>query len=52
MINLSNENFNILSGDRIAQLVVSKHERVEWELSQTIDKTKRGIKGFGSTGSK
>ena len=52
LINLSNENFNILSGDRIAQLVVSKHERVEWELSQTIDKTKRGIKGFGSTGSK
>jgi dUTP pyrophosphatase len=52
LINLSNEDFEILSGDRIAQMVVSKHERVEWELSQSIDKTKRGIKGFGSTGSK
>jgi len=52
LINLSNEDFEILSGDRIAQMVVSKYERVEWELSQSIDKTKRGIKGFGSTGSK
>jgi|TARA_B100000787_G_C16109525_1_gene257434 dUTP pyrophosphatase len=52
LINLSNENFDILSGDRIAQLVISKHERIEWELSKSIDKTKRGDKGFGSTGSK
>ena len=52
LINLSNENFDILSGDRIAQLVISKHERIEWELSKSIDKTKRGNKGFGSTGSK
>jgi dUTPase len=33
-------------------MVISKYERVEWELSQSIDKTKRGTKGFGSTGSK
>ena len=52
LINLSNEDFEILSGDRIAQMVISKYERVEWELSQSIDKTKRGTKGFGSTGSK
>jgi len=52
LINLSNENFDVLSGDRIAQLVISKHERIEWELSKSIDKTKRGDKGFGSTGSK
>ncbi|KRO86858.1 MAG: dUTP diphosphatase [Bacteroidetes bacterium] len=52
LINLSDEDFDILSGDRIAQLVISKHERIEWELSKSIDKTKRGIKGFGSTGLK
>ena len=52
LINLSNEDFEILSGDRIAQMVISKYERVEWELSLSIDKTKRGTKGVGSTGSK
>ena len=52
LINLSDEDFDILSGDRIAQLVISKHERIEWELSKSIDKTKRVIKGFGSTGLK
>lgn len=51
LINLSNENFNISTGDRIAQLVVSKHERVDWELSKSLDQTNRGDRGFGSTGS-
>jgi|TARA_B110000914_G_scaffold87419_1_gene76857 dUTP pyrophosphatase len=50
LINLSNENFNISTGDRIAQLVVSKHERVDWELSKSLDQTNRGDRGFGSTG--
>ncbi|MBT5396426.1 MAG: dUTP diphosphatase, partial [Flavobacteriaceae bacterium] len=51
LINLSNEKFNISTGDRIAQLVVSKHERVDWELSKSLDQTNRGDRGFGSTGS-
>jgi dUTP pyrophosphatase len=51
IINLSNENFNISTGDRIAQLVVSKHERVDWELRKSLDQTNRGDRGFGSTGS-
>ena len=51
LINLSNENFNISTGDRIAQLVVSKHERVDWELRKSLDQTNRGDRGFGSTGS-
>jgi dUTP pyrophosphatase len=51
LINLSNENFNISTGDRIAQLVVSKHERVDWELCKSLDQTNRGDRGFGSTGS-
>ncbi|MEO2144143.1 MAG: dUTP diphosphatase [Flavobacteriaceae bacterium] len=50
LINLSNENFNISTGDRIAQLVVSKHERVDWELRKSLDQTNRGDRGFGSTG--
>jgi len=50
LINLSKENFNISTGDRIAQLVVSKHERVDWELSKSLDQTNRGDRGFGSTG--
>ena len=50
LINSSNENFNISTGDRIAQLVVSKHERVDWELSKSLDQTNRGDRGFGSTG--
>jgi dUTP pyrophosphatase len=51
LINLSNEKFNISTGDRIAQLVVSKHERVDWELRKSLDQTNRGDRGFGSTGS-
>jgi len=51
LINLSNENFNISTGDRIAQLVVSKHERVDRELRKSLDQTNRGDRGFGSTGS-
>jgi len=51
LINHSNENFIIKSGDRIAQLVISKFERVEWESTEKINSTQRGSSGFGSTGS-
>lgn len=50
LINLSNENFVINPGDRIAQLVVAKYERVEWDEVATLDETERGEGGFGSTG--
>ena len=49
-INLSNENFSIESGDRIAQLVISKHETIKWSVTETLEYSKRGNKGFGSTG--
>ena len=52
LINLSSENFLISSGDRIAQIVISKHEQVEIKEVKIIDQTERGIKGFGSTGLK
>ena len=50
LINLSSENFKINSGDRIAQLVISNYESIKWKLSQSLGESKRGDKGFGSTG--
>ena len=50
LINLSNDDFRINSGDRIAQLVVSKHEQPNLEQTDSLDSTPRGEKGFGSTG--
>ena len=52
LINLSNEPFTIASGDRIAQLVIAKHERADWEEVTSLKKTARGTGGFGSTGIK
>ena len=51
LINHSNEEFAVNSGDRIAQLVISKFEKVDWETSDVINSTSRGDSGFGSTGS-
>ncbi|MDD4141673.1 MAG: dUTP diphosphatase [Bacteroidales bacterium] len=50
IINLSNEAFIINSGDRIAQMVISRHERATWTEVDTLDETDRGKGGFGSTG--
>ena len=50
LINLSKENFNIESGDRVAQLVISKHETIQWTLPESLEDSNRGEKGFGSTG--
>lgn len=50
LVNLSNENFVINDGERIAQLVIAKHERANWEEVEVLSKTKRGAGGFGSTG--
>jgi len=50
LVNLSNENFTVNNGDRIAQLVVAKHERIEWKEVDVLKETERGAKGFGSTG--
>jgi len=50
LVNLSNENFVINDGERIAQLVIAKHERAHWEEVETLSETKRGAGGFGSTG--
>jgi dUTP pyrophosphatase len=50
LVNLSNEEFVINNGERIAQLVIAQHERAEWEETDTLDSTERGAGGFGSTG--
>lgn len=52
MANISNENFVIKHGDRIAQLVISKYETIEWKLSEELSETLRGTGGFGHTGKK
>jgi len=52
LVNLSNDDFLIQNGERIAQLVIAKHERAEWEETKELSSTKRGEGGFGSTGTK
>ena len=52
LINLSSEPFTITPGDRIAQLVIAKHERAEWVEVDSLEETARGAGGFGSTGIK
>ena len=52
LVNLSNEDFVINDGERIAQMVVARHETVEWEAVETLDETERGAGGFGHTGKK
>lgn len=49
LINLSTEEQTIVDGDRIAQMVIAKYERVSWDLVNEINETERGAGGFGST---
>ena len=50
LINLSTEHFEINSGDRIAQMIVSKHEKVNWQQVELLNETTRGAGGYGHTG--
>jgi dUTP pyrophosphatase len=52
LVNLSDEPFTIENGERIAQLVIAKHERAEWVVAEALTDTARGAGGFGSTGTK
>ena len=52
LVNLSNQDFIIQNGERIAQLVIAKHDRAEWTVVQELSETSRGEGGFGSTGVK
>jgi dUTP pyrophosphatase len=50
LVNLSNTAVHIQDGDRIAQLVIARHERAVWQVAEQLDETARGTGGFGSTG--
>lgn len=50
LVNLSKEPFTIEDGERIAQMIVAKHEQISWELSDSLSDTERGAGGYGSTG--
>lgn len=50
LINHGDKDFEVKKGDRIAQFVLKKYERIEWEESEELDNTKRGSGGLGSTG--
>jgi dUTP pyrophosphatase len=52
LVNLSDQPFTINNGDRIAQMIISSHERVEWEVAEELLNSERGAGGFGSTGKK
>jgi dUTP pyrophosphatase len=52
LVNLSNEAFTVENGERVAQLVIAKHEHISWNEVDVLEETKRGAGGFGSTGNK
>ncbi|KDR51577.1 putative dUTP diphosphatase [Hoylesella loescheii DSM 19665 = JCM 12249 = ATCC 15930] len=52
LVNFSNEPFTVKDGERIAQMVIAKHEKVDFELVDTLDETERGTGGYGHTGLK
>ncbi len=50
LVNLSNEDFVIESGERICQMIIASHETVKWNLVEELEETQRGAGGFGHTG--
>ena len=52
LVNLSNADFAIQDGERIAQMVIARHETIEWYAVMQLEETKRGAGGFGHTGTK
>ena len=52
LVNLSNNEYTVRNGDRIAQMVVARHETIEWQPVESLSETIRGAGGYGSTGAK
>ena len=52
LVNLSAESFTVNDGERIAQMIIARHEQAEWEEVEVLDETERGAGGFGHTGKK
>ena len=52
LVNLSSEDFIVEDGERVAQMVIARHEQTEWDEVEVLDETERGAGGFGHTGKK
>ncbi len=52
LVNLSNEDFIVNDGERVAQMIIAKHETIEWSAVESLEETNRGEGGFGHTGTK
>ncbi len=52
LVNLSNTPFVVNDGERVAQMVIAKHEQIQWEQTDSLEETQRGAGGFGHTGTK
>lgn len=52
LVNLSSEDFLVNDGERIAQMIISSHEKADWILVESLEETERGAGGFGHTGTK
>lgn len=50
LVNLSNEEFTVENGERVAQMVIARHEHISWQEVEVLEETSRGVGGFGSTG--
>ncbi len=50
LINFSEQEFEINNGDRIAQMVIARHEKIDWEQVEVLNETVRGVGGYGHTG--
>jgi dUTP pyrophosphatase len=52
LVNISNQTFQLTPGERIAQMVVARHEQIQWQTAEALSETERGAGGYGSTGMK
>ena len=52
LVNLSSDDFIVENGERIAQMIIAKHERINWNTVEDLEHSERGVHGFGSTGVK
>ncbi len=52
LVNLSNDDFEVNDGERIAQMIIAKHEKISWNVTSQLEETARGAGGFGHTGTK
>ena len=50
LINFSDQEFEINNGDRVAQMVIARHEKIDWEQVEVLNETMRGVGGYGHTG--